>query len=339
VGTQPSGLPPPTPKRCCSNFPRANDVCPPGPKSIREVIESSPSLYREGPPGTVAFSFEAKRSVAFRVGLSILTHRIQDRLRFELGLTYDVETFFIPLTADQVHVVIVSDATDQNVRRVSVEMLGALEAMAADGPSAEELQDELLDTRRYHSDPSEVPSKLFYSAAQHLLGAPDMSGRAILAVQERLEPAEVRTAIHEARQTLVAIVPEGIADLPGLAAYPMSAPHAVEGRRFRPPGLRLRRSASEPNLVLGETGVTLVLDDVRSTVAFDECVVALRYPDGSRTLLSTSGFFVGVDPRAWKDGNEAVAAIDAAVPEELVVLMEPALSERTDALEQIAPRG
>lgn len=247
-----------------------------------------------------------------------------------------MEAIFIPLSADRVHIVIVSDATDQNVRRVSAEMLSALETLAAEGPSAEELEDELLDARRYHADPSELPSQLFYTAAQHLLGAPAEPVRKLLAAQERLEPAEVARAIDEARRTLVAIVPEGVAELPGLAAYPVSSSVTVEGRRFRPPGLRLRRSDSEPTLVVGQTGVMFTLGDLRSTVAFDECAVALRYPDGSRTLLSESGFFVGVDPQAWKDGDEAVAAIDAAVPEELVVRMEPVLAERTDAIEQLA---
>ena len=53
-------------------------------------------------------------------------------------------------------------------------------------------------------------------------------------------------------------------------------------------------------------------------------------------LLSRDGFFVSIDPKDWKKGAEAVAAVDAAVPDELVVRMEPSLSERTDAVEDAA---
>ena len=121
--------------------------------------------------------------MAFRIGLNVLAHRIQDRLRFELGLAYDVETIFVPLTAERVHVVIVSDATDDNVRRVTQEALRTIEELAADGPSDEELEDELFQARRYSANASELHSQLFYAAAQHLLGAPHETAASLLALR------------------------------------------------------------------------------------------------------------------------------------------------------------
>ena len=56
---------------------------------------------------------------------------------------------------------------------------------------------------------------------------------------------------------------------------------------------------------------------------FDRCTVAIRYPDGSRTLITDDGFFAPIAPSDWKDGKDAVVAIDAAIPADRVVEMEP----------------
>ncbi len=310
---------------------------PPEPRTIPEAAASFPALYRGGPAGAIAFSLDAQRSIAFRVGLSILRHRIQDRIRFELGLSYEVDPIFVPLTAERVHVVLVSDAAEHNARRVSAEMLEVLEALA-DGPTEAELEDELLETRAYSSDPTELGSQLYYETAQWLFGAPDRGARANLAEQERLTPADVAQAIEESRRSLLAIVPETVVSLPGLSDYPLSSPGVIgSGRRFRPPGLRLRRDADEPELVVGDEGVMITIGtDFRVTVQYDRCTVALRYADGSRLLLSDDGFFASVRPEQWKHGRQAVATIDAALPDELVAVMEAQLTEQVDAVEDAA---
>ena len=146
---------------------------------------------------------------------------------------------------------------------------------------------------------------------------------------------EVAAAITAARGTLIAIVPDVPIELPGLTPFPLSSSHAVAGRTHRPRGLRLPRS-SDPQIVVGDEGITFQAGVIQSTVPFARCVAALRFPDGSRSLASDDGFFVMVDPTLWKRGNEIVAAIDARVPDELVVRMEPALTERAEAVEQTA---
>lgn len=310
-------------------LPDGDHHLPPAASTIAEVHDSLPSIYRAGPSGAVAFSVESDRSMAFRVGLSILAHRIQDRLRFELGLAYNVETIFVPLTAERVHVVIVSDATDDNVRRVTQEALRTIEELATDGPSDEELEDELFQARRYSANASELHSQLFYAAAQHLLGAPHETAASLLATQEALTSEDVARSLEEARQTLLVIVPDVPVELPGLSAYPISSNTVVEGRRFRPPGIHLR-SSSLPELVAGPEGASVRAGEFRTAARFDQCVAMLHHPDGSRTLLSEDGFFVVVDPSAWRKGSEAVAALDAAVPADLVVQMGPPLSDGLD---------
>jgi zinc protease len=308
---------------------------PPDAHAIPEVVAAVPSLYRSGPSGAVAFSLESQRTTAFRIGLNILGHRVQDRLRYERALSYELEVVFVPLTADRVHVVLVTDATDQNVPAVTEEMLRTLGELADDGPTEEELAEELDDARRYAADPTERHSELFYVTAQSLFGAPYVGRRAQLEEQERLTAGEVAEAIDQARRTLIAIVPDVPLELPGLGGFPICAESSVDGRKFRPRGLRLRRGA-DPRLVVGDAGLTIEAGDMRSTVRYADCVAALRFPDGSRSILGADGFFVVIDPSLWKDGAEAVAAVDAAIPQELAVRMEPALTEQTESVEDTA---
>jgi hypothetical protein len=104
-------------------------------------------------------------------------------------------------------------------------------------------------------------------------------------------------------------------------------------------GLSLRRRRL-PSLTVGTEGVTLRSTPERwVTARFDEVVAALRYPDGSRTLLTDDGFFVPVEPEYWRDGREAVRAVDAAIPPERTVRIEPELTSKVDAVEEVAQRS
>jgi zinc protease len=318
-------------------LPPGEQHLPPEPWTIPEVVAASPSLYRGGMYGAIAFSFEAERSVALRTGLSILGHRIQDRLRFELGLSYDVGGAYSPLTADRAHVTLVCDATEQNSPRVAAEMLGVLDALAAEGPSDEELEHELAEHRANDADPAALPSHLDYLASQYLFGEASPETMSFLAEQEQLTAADVTAAVESARSSMIAIAPETVESLPGLDDYPINSSGTIAaGRRFRTPGLRLRRSATEPELVVGAEGVMMTYGPSRITVPFDRCTLAMRYPDGSRTLISDDGFFARLSPSDWKDGKEAVAAVDAAIPADLVVEMEPELAEQMSSVDAAA---
>jgi hypothetical protein len=317
-------------------LPPGEQHLPPEPWTIPEVVAAAPSLYRGGMHGAIAFSFDAERSVALRTGLSILRHRIQDRLRYELGLSYDVGGAYSPLTADRAHVTLICDSTEQNSPRVAAEMLAVLDALAAEGPSTEELEHELDDHRAGFADPAAVPSHLDYLVAQHLFGEATRETASFLAEQEQLTAADVTTAIGSARSSLIAIVPETVESLPGLEDYPVTSSGMIAGRRFRTPGLRLRRSSTDPELVVGAEGMMVTYGRSRITVPFDRCTLAIRYADGSRTLISDDGFFAPLAPSDWKDGKEAVAAVDAAIPAERVIEMEPERAEQVSSLDAAA---
>lgn len=309
----------------------------PVPRELEGI--SWPAFYSEGPYGVLAFSLLARRSSAFAAAVSILDHRVEERIRYELGLSYSPSAEFIPLTDDLVHVVIVADAMTVNTDRVVEETLAVLDVLAADGPSDEELDDERRFAERSLRDPNEIPSQLFYSAAQQLLGAEFRQPAELARTRAELRREDVAEALRDALDTLLVIAPPETARPERLSAYPLESTDTVQGRTYRPRGFGFRPSRM-PQLVVASEGVMLRADaERRVTARFDDCVLSLHYPDNSRTLLTRDGFFVGVDPRFWRGGREAVRAIDDALPAELTVRMEPALTEKVDAVEEVARRS
>ena len=314
---------------------------PSGPRSSaplpRELEDIEwPAFYPEGPWGVLGFSLLARRSSAFSAAVSILDHRVESKIRYELGLSYSPSAVFMPLTDELVHVVIVADSMAVNSDRVVEETLAVLDDLAANGPTEEELDDERRFAERSLRDPHEVPSQLFYAAAQELLGAEFMQPAELARIRTELRREEVAPALQETLGTLLVIAPPDTAQPARLAPYPIQSTKTLQGRTYRPRGFGFSPSRM-PQLVVGSDGVMLRADPERHVIApFDECVVALRYPDGSRTLLSRDGFFLGVDPALWRHGRDVIRAIDEAIPAELVVRIEPEVTEKVDAVEEVA---
>ena len=306
----------------------------PEPRELEEL--ELPAFYPEGPFGVVAFSLLARRSSAFAAAVSILEHRVQERIRYELGLSYSPTAEFMPLTGDLVHTVVAIDTMAGNSDRVVEETLAILHTLAVDGPTEEELDDERRFADRSLTDPTQIPGHLFYATAQHLLGAELVQPAELVRQRKELSGEEIAAALAGTIETLLVIAPPTTARPEQLAEYPLASTDTRQRPHLPSSGFRVRRSRL-PQLVLGDEGVTIeVAEDRRITARFDECVAVLRYPDISRTLLTSDGFFVGIDPSHWRNGRAAIRAIDAALPAELMVRMEPELTERVDAVQEVA---
>ena len=75
------------------------------------------------------------------------------------------------------------------------------------------------------------------------------------------------------------------------------------------------------------------------TVLFRDVAAIVHERDGSRTLLGRDTTRLVVDPEDWRKGKGVVAAIDAAVPDELVVRAEPEQMAVDDHVEEVAARA
>lgn len=306
---------------------------PPEPTQLADL--PWPCFYAEGPFGVLALSLLARRSIAFSAALSILEHRIEERVRYELGYSYSPEALFMPLTKDLVHVVLVVDTMAVNTDRVLDETLAVVDALATHGPTEEELDDERRFAARRLADPTEIGAHLFYAAAQHLLGAEFEQPAELEHARAALTGADVVEGLRPALDSLLVIAPPDTQQPSRLAAYPLTSSEVVAGKVYRPRGRALRRSL-RPELVVGPDGVSIRHEERRLTARFDDSPLVLRSPDGSRTLVSADGFFVSVEPTVWRSGREIIRAIDEAVPSERVVCLEPELTARVESVEQVA---
>ena len=306
----------------------------PAPRPIPYV--DFPSLYASSPPGGVLLATVGRRTTALGIVSDVLLHRLADRLRYELGLVYAVESVRSPLTKDEIHTAILIDAAEANVRRVADEALEVLRRLAEDGPTEDELEHERRRRRRDGSAAPELSSWLGFIAAQHLVGAPYESVADFVAEADAVTPASAAEALRGAAERLLLIGPEEAAGVTGLTDYPLTSPRRVEGRRFRPHAIV--GSARKASLVVGNEGAMVVATDGTSalTATFADCVLVVHQPDGGRMLVSDDGFFLHVDPTDWRKGEEAVALIDAAVDPSLVVAADPALERQRATVERVA---
>ena len=193
-----------------------------------------PCFYDEGAFGGVAFSLLARRSLAFSAALSILEHRVQARVRYELGLSYSPEAAFMPLTDDLVHAVVGVDTLMANSERVVEETLAVMESLAADGPSDEELDDERRFAARAVADPTAILGQLSYATGQHLLGAELVQPAELERARAELTRSDMAEALGAALDTLLVIAPPGTPQPARLSRYPLESTDVVEGKTYGP---------------------------------------------------------------------------------------------------------
>jgi predicted Zn-dependent peptidase len=302
--------------------PAGSRVPGPPPKPIRGL--ELPAYYSGGPGGELALSLVAKRSVALTTALAIFEHRVRQRLRYDLGVSYGLSTDYEPLSVDTAHYTAHVDFLEPNAARARDEMLAIIDHLAESGPTPEELERELARRTWLKESPAEQPGRLFYHAFCELTGEPvpeDEYNGAFSA----LTPSNVADAFADAASALLLIEPPEL-DAPAgamnLQQYPLVPTAEVSGRTYPLKGFAVRSRKSRPRIVAGDDGVGLKVEGPGTTVRFDECTAALRWSDGTRGLWSADGFYVEIDPRAWRRGTELVSLIDNRVPPAVIVPMD-----------------
>jgi zinc protease len=113
---------------------------------------------------------------------------------------------------------------------------------------------------------------------------------------------------------LVSVDPDGAGDpqLAWLGAAPAPA-GKPSGRQFR----SIDSPESNDLLFVSETEARLQTATGPSAARYDELAGVLAFEDGGRRLVRQDGFQVPVEPTLWRKGPEAVALVDAALPEGL----------------------
>jgi zinc protease len=294
-----------------------------------------PAHNTGGPSGGLSAALLAERSFSISTVLTIAEHRVRQRLRFEQGLTYGTYAAYEPLTEQRAHAVVFADCLDEHAVTARDTLLGALRELASDGPTADELRDDLAGFEAALSEPSEAPGFLYGRALEELIPGQVHTPEELAEGRAAVTEASAAKALAEALGTLILTTPEGAGGtLDDLEPYPTTSAHRVAGKSHRAHGLHVSRMMRKVRLVAGTEGISLISADGEAlTVRFAECVAVKRWPGGMRALWSEDGFYIEVSAAHWRNGDEIVRLIDESVPPSRIVPLERELEERAASVE------
>ena len=264
-------------------------------------------LTWDGPAATLGYT--APRSSAIHIASSIAHRRARQQLRFDQGLVYDVELDYEPVAPSVAHVMLGASCPDERIRQVVDGFLGIVRGLATDGPTSQELDQEMGAYLRQYEDRDGRIALLAVTAFDTLWGGPARTAEELARGAPPCRPGGGSSrAVERAGDAA------GDGQLPaGRGARPVSGVvvgagggSRVRPRRGLPPG-----PPPEGRLIVGPEGVTVAVDPNEwLTVRYADCVASIHESPTIRILLGRDGMRVGIEAAAWKDGPQAIDAID-----------------------------
>jgi hypothetical protein len=298
----------------------------------RDVIEHLPARSWIGVPNApgVALGIVVPRSVSASVALRMLTHRLEQRLRRDLGHSYEVSLDCVPLDASESVGSIFASCLVADIATVRDELLRVADGFASEGPTQEEIDWEVDALERVAEQDDCVLAELDSMAHDTLVGRPVTTIAAVIEELRALRGVEVRDTFAAAarRATLI----DGADRAPatsGWSTHPVWAPSALAGRRLDPVTRRFWQPRGE-ELVVGCDGVSWV-DHTKGTiltVRYEACA-ALVVEGPALTLVAGDGTHILVHREYWKRGADVVREIEASIPASRVVRIATADGSRT----------
>ena len=299
---------------------------PPGQRrtpTVTPAVETDLPAWFTSPGGGLGVSMVAERSPALAAGLRIAEKRLQNRLRTEMAVVYHVGGGTQYLDARTLHVVLGCDPLPGHAADALDAVQEELDRLAADGPDLEELEGDRSGLQREWEDPNAGYAIADLLATDELMGAERRMPAAIVRAVRAVTPREVAEAVNGALGTALWGVPEHVQGPSTIRQVSTSSGPRVEGRRL-PPTRQATAAGqrSDARLVVGDRGVGIDCgDDVHVHVEYERCAAVLSWKDGARVLYGDDGFVLRVKPWDWKDGDKAVADVDARVSPSLVLDM------------------
>ncbi len=311
VGRLPKGLSLPLPDG--PRFPLVD------PTPIRELV--FPAAMSAG-EGGVAIGLEGPRTSTSTTIFRIALNRLHTQVRLDKGLTYEIGYSRDPLTAARAHNAIWLTCLQDQASAVRLELMQTLDGMAKQGPTQQELDEDMAAFLRHGSDPDSRIQDVASTAQYELVGMPAV-GYAGLIEERRVVTAEGCAAeLRQMLDTAILVSPADSGNPPArFKPYPIYSTHAVAGRTFK--NAKDKPWQKSERLVIGPEGISILSkDDLAVTVRWSECVALLGEKNQARVVIGADGFTVRVAPDRWRDGGAALALIESSVPPALRVPAE-----------------
>lgn len=299
---------------------------PPGDRQepvMAPTVEPELPAWFTSPASAVGMSMVADRGAGLSAAMRILERRLVRRLRTEMAIVYQVAVSAQYLDARRLHVVVGCDPVLEHASAAVDMIREELDRLATDGPDPAEVEKDRSGLQREWEDPNAGYAVADLLATDELLGAERRTPAAITKAVQAVTPAHVARALDEARETALWGVPDHVGGISAMRRVSTSSPGRAEGRRLRPSQQAVvEGQRPDARLIVGERAVGVEFgDDGRVHVEYDRCAAALSWGDGARVLYGDDGFVVALRPWEWKDGAQAVAAVDAHVDPALVLDM------------------
>ena len=274
-----------------------------------------------GPPGAVALSGVLPRSTIGPTLGGAMRRGLEAGFRHGAGVGYSGWESYELVDAENAMITTGIDILPEAQPTVVAQTLDVLRRLRQRGPDPAELRDDLdQEIRRIKTEPAEhwMP---YLAAREVLLGRPVLDRDQLVAEAEAITVGDVRQAADALWDNmLLSVDPDATTDsrLNWLVRAPASRSTAT-GQRFKPAGWPVVKG----ELTVGRSSAHIEIGAAETSASYDDLAVVVAYPDGGRQLIRRDGYQVQIEPACWRNGQQAVAAVDAAVSPALKVPMPP----------------
>lgn len=260
----------------------------------------------------VAMSYLTPAKTQSQVLEHILVRRIEDKVRHDLGLAYEVSLDGCVVDQDLGLVSLATDGDEEDSDEIVHAVWSELTELAVSGPSEEELAHEKAGFAAYLDDPRAVMDVLEGAARRYWRFGAVLSRDELRARYEAVTADQVREWARAARASAVIGVPDlpknPLPDLVDRTDWEFPSRVPIAGERFK---RRLTAVAPPRDLVVhaGDAGITVTA--AGTTIGGEWAdVVGVGRADGFRFLHFADGASGPLWAKHVKDGDRLLALID-----------------------------
>jgi predicted Zn-dependent peptidase len=276
------------------------------------ILESMPAVF-PGPPSLLVIDALVARSPAASVFARLVSRMLTRALRHEAALSYTASCEIEAIDADTSRLSIAADAKPENQSELVAQVFETLSRVRSGD----------IDMGDLHASahtPSAEPSPLEFAESLPELATEIVMGHDIVRPDERdrrrtaVSIDDIRAVAEQFFASALAQSPTG--EVPDESFRPLSpsSETAVTGRVHPLFGVK------DHALYIAPDGISLREHGRVYTVAFDDCVLLERWPDGARRLTGVDGFQVVVEPTLYANiSREIIRGIDASVGVDAIV--------------------